>query len=206
MSEVRYRAELRQILAFDELDSELSGFVGVLLESMLPIPEQLRIVLDEDLEGAKVHAIVVIGTLQIHQLVPFLIHIYKALPKTSLFPFQILGTLVHLKHELLRQFLLDVLQDTQLPVGFRMRAVSGIEGSAKSLAQVLLPLLKDDDYKMRLFALQRLGVLGDASLASYLEPLLTDTAPAISTPTIGDYARQILEKWASEETNQDKTL
>lgn len=72
----------------------------------------------------------------------------------------------------------------------------------KSLLPAILALLNDAETEVRYNAVYALSILGDASLAAYIEPLLTDTTPVNSAPTMADYARQVLEKWAS--TKEEK--
>jgi HEAT repeat protein len=224
MSEMFYR---RQLQDFTHPDSDLVEFVRAMLESTLPIPEQLQMVLHLDDIEMQRHAITMTGRLEISELAPVLIHLYET-PSPPDIQLLILEALGDLQDEQALQLLLSVLQnhpDTK----FRMKASYAFNGHKrsgtvgpllaiaqntaedpvlrgmtiealayqgdKSLLPQILPFLQDVEAVVRWDAVYTVGALGDASLASYIEPLLNDATWATNVQTVANEALEILQMW-----------
>ena len=224
MSEMAYR---RQLNNFNHPDPELVHFVRAILESQLPIPEQLRIVLHLDDVEMQRHAATLAGRLEIDSLAPILIQLNQTTQDHDL-QWMTVEALGCLRDPQAEQFLLTVLQSQQ-ETSVRMSAAYAFHGrnrpgtaapllavaqdtaedpdlrgmviealayqGDKSLLPQILPFLQDAEAVVRWDAVYTVGSLGDASLASYVEPLLNDTTQVNNQQTVADEAREVLEKW-----------
>jgi HEAT repeat protein len=224
MSEMAYR---RQLQSFTHPDPNIESFARMLLESQLPIPEQLRIVLHLDDIEMQRHAATIAGRLEIEALTPILIQLHQTTqdPDLQWMTVEALGCLQDAQAEL---FLLSVLQSQQ-ETSIRMSAAYAFHGRQrphtttallaiaqdtaedpdlrgmviealayqgdKSLLPQILPFLQDTEAVVRWDAVYTVGSLGDASFASYVEPLLNDTTRVNNLQTVADEAREVLEKW-----------
>lgn len=224
MSEMAYR---RQLQSFTHSDHNIEQFARSLLESTLPIPEQLRIVLHLDDIEMQRHAATIAGRLEIDALAPILIQLQQTTqdPDLQWMTVEALGCLQDAQAE---KFLLTVLQSQQ-ETSIRMSAAYAFHGHKrpntttallaiaqdttedpdlrgmviealayqgdKSLLPQILPFLQDSEAVVRWDAVYTVGALGDASFASYVEPLLNDTTRVNNLQTVADEAREVLEKW-----------
>jgi hypothetical protein len=220
MTDSQYRQTLREIMS--HLLPETYDHIKKMLASRSPIVKQLS----NQLKQPKIAdiAIFLIAQLGAVEFVPELIQRYK---KTR--SFNIRHWILYAwwrfgakhKDELLQRMKAAAIRpfsDTQVPpfsLGPFLKIAQDIHQTTQKRAMALeclawhgdadlLPalfsLLGDSEPKVRFAALYPIRMLGNASMSSLIEPLLSDTALAEPFGTVANEARHVLDTWAAKRT------
>ena len=220
MKETQYRQHLREIMS--HLLPDTYDHIKTMLASRSPIVKQLHTQLKQPKFAET--AIFLIAQLGVVEFVPELVQIYK---KTRSFNIRhwILYAWwrfeVNHKDDLLQQMktaaihplagvrtlpfllapFLKIAQDNRQVVEKRAMALQCLawHGDAE-LLPALFSLLHDNEPKVRHSALYPIRILGDASMAWRIDPLLNDTADVEPFGTVGQEARKVLDIWAAKST------
>lgn len=172
MSEMGYR---RQLQNFTHSDEDLVVFVRAVLESPLPIPEQLHLVLHlDDLDMLR-HAVCMAGRLEISELAPVLIGLYETMHDETL-QWRTVEALGYMEDEQAHQFLLTLLQSRE-KTSLRIAAAYAFHGRKRP--GTVVPLLtiaqRTTEYaELRGMAIEALAYQGDKSLLPQILPFLQD--------------------------------
>lgn len=177
MSEMAYR---RQLHNFSHPDSDLVNFVRSMLESRLPIADQLRIALNLDDVEMQRHAATIAGRLEIDALTPTLIKVHETTQDEDL-QWMTVEALGCLQDEKAERFLVTLLQ-SQGETSLRMSAAYAFHGRQRpGVAEQLLSVAQDtaEDADLRGMVIEALAYQGDKSLLPHILPFLQDSEAVV---------------------------
>lgn len=182
MSEVRYRGLLRAIYNSRAgrfpFEHEYAQFIEAVLESHLPLIDQLRLILARDDLDISRYVVRVAHTVRIHELAPDLIHEFKTVDTLeSRFKNAILLALDYLRHDDIPAFLLAVMQSHEA-IEHRRTAIQSLRHAKvrPELALHFLHMAEDlsEVAEMRRYAIEGLIRHGRRTVIPLLVPFLED--------------------------------
>jgi HEAT repeat protein len=200
MSEVRYRRLLHRIhdnRSRHSFENEFTQFTGAVLESHLPLVDQLRLILSRsDLEMSR-QAVRVAHSLRIHELAPDLMHLFKTVDafEGRFIKNAVLLALGYLRHDEIHAFLLAIFQSPG-DITYRRTAAEILKGGKKQ-PDMALPFFHmaenlSELTEMRCHAIEGLFHHGGPRVLPLLVPFLQDESGQVRWAAL-----RAFEKWGN---------